>query len=181
MESKKDRLIALTGNLLCNEFFSDEWDRAILGFAVRGGNGKLVLPVYSYQVMKAILKENFLTPRETYAMLQKTLSNTEAGHRPLLLTKYSTKALWNMITSYNLPRWDYLNKAILGIGTARDGMHAICYNKADCINILASIDSKLLETDTEDDMLIRAETKLNNEICSVSLGNNTPWFITFVK
>lgn len=77
-------------------FLDDTWDQALLGFAESGAKGRTVLPCYGYQAFKAILRERGSSPVEIYIKLQQ-LVNGMAGEKPLVVTKFKRKELWQII------------------------------------------------------------------------------------
>lgn len=180
MLSEKQKSILESCEYVSKDDFLDTfWDSALIGYAERGGPGKFVLPVYGYQAMKAVLNNKNYTPRQTYSILYKTLSQPILGRRPLLLKKYNSKTLWDRIKVENYPRWEYLDKAILGLGSANFGMQGICYNKQKCIDILQSISSSSSDNNWRN--FLDMSYKLDNTIISISLGEKSPWFITYIK
>lgn len=175
--TKQDRIIAECPEIKL-EFFDSQWDSALIGYAERGGPGRYVLPVYGYQAMKALLKEKESNSKKIYALLHKTLSDPMPGRRPLVLTSCGGKALWKRISNMAYPRWEHLDKAIIGIGGSGFSQNGVCYNKSKCIEELRRITTPICENEIQEWLRLN---KLIETIVHSSLGENTPWFITSVK
>ena len=180
--NKRQTIIELSDNAINDiDFIDPIWDGALIGYACRGGYKEYIIPVYGYQAMKAVLIEKGFTPSQMYSILYNVITSTKVeGNSPLLFSKYSGKSLWWKIQEDNLPRWEYLDKAIVGIGSTFDGKYnGICYSKQLCVDILQNTSSSLSSNHWEN--YLANNYKLDNTIINVSLGDNTPFFITHIK
>lgn len=179
LSDKQKNIVEQCEDVSPNDFLDEFWDPALIGYAERGGPGRFVLPAYGYQAMKALLKDKAYTPKQMYAILYKTLSKPTLGKRPLIVTKYNGSTLWNKIKEGEYPRWENLDKAIIGIGSTSFGAHGVCYLKNRCTEILQETSSSL--SDNQWRNLLDTLYKLDNTIIAASLGEKSPWFVTSIK
>lgn len=179
LSEKQKEVIEICSDVSPEDFLDSFWDPALIGYAERGGPGRFVLPAYGYQAMKALLKSKQYSPKQMYAMLYKTLSAPSLGKRPLIVTKYSNKALWHRIKTEAYPRWEHFDKAIIGIGSTNFGAQGICYLKNHCVDILKNISSASSEDPWRN--FLDISYKIDNTIITASLGEKSPWFVTHIK
>lgn len=157
------------------EFLEDSWDNALIGLAESGAPGRAVLPCYGYQALKAILKDRGCNPAEMYARLQQLINSIEY-EKPLFLTKYKKKELWQIICAKNFPRWDSLDHAIIGLGKTGWDDRGVVYSKPLAVTTIMNNQSST----SENKLLETGETLrfLEAHIIPVCLGEYTPWFVT---
>jgi hypothetical protein len=179
LSDKQKTIVEQCEDVSPNDFLDSYWDKALIGYAERGGPGRFVLPAYGYQAMKALLKDQEYTPKQVYALLYKTLSAPVLGKRPLVVTKYNGDTLWKKIRNEKYPIWENLDKAIIGIGSTSFGSQGVCYLKNKCIDILQNTSSSL--SDDQWRNFLDTSYKLDNTIVAASLGEKSPWFVTLIK
>lgn len=156
-------------------FLDDTWDQALLGFAESGVKGRSILPCYGYQAFKAILRERGESPANIYLKIQH-LINGMPMEKPLVVTKFNRKELWNIIRAKNYPRWEQLDQAIIGLGKLGWVDKGIVYSKPLCITTMMNNQStRDLNTMRE---IGHIATLIDSSIIPVSLGRYTPWFVT---
>lgn len=180
--NKRQSIIELSDNAISNiDFIDPLWDPALIGYACKGGDKDYLIPVYGYQAMKAVLLEKSITPQQMYSLLYRTITGVKCeGKKPLLFSRYSGNSLWWKIQEDNYPRWEYLDKAIVGLGSIIGGNESgICYSKQLCIEILQNTSSSLSSNHWEN--YLANSYKLDNTIINVSLGDHSPFFITHIK
>lgn len=161
------------------KFLHPDWNSALLGFAERGTEeGRYVLPCYGYQALKAIASQKTSNPEEIYKLITGAIYDAPK-EKPLIVTRYNHKALWRQVRLYKYPRWQYLDKAIIGLGREGWENSGLVYNKALCCDILVGNQSTL-ETNP---MVLKANARktLDETIIPVSLGDYSPWFVTQIK
>lgn len=156
-------------------FLDDKWDQALIGYAESGAPGRHVLPCYGYQVLKTILRDKGMSPVQMYHHIN-TLVNSISGDKPLMLTKYNRSSLWKTIKDKNYPRWDLLDKAIIGLGSTGWDQRGIVYSKPLCIDLLAASQTSTNQIELLD--TAATITQLETSIIPICLGEYTPWFVT---
>lgn len=176
--SRQSRIQEMAGTDL--PFFPFKWDGALIGYAVRGTvEGLYYTSCYGYQALKTIIAKQTSSPEEAYKTYGKLIFSCNAPDYPLVVTRYNSRSLWKMITAKEFPRWEHLDKAIIGLGTEGWNDSGIVYNRQLCLDIMRR-DQATAETNP---MKITAElaTRLDTEIIPTNLGDKSPWFITHVK
>lgn len=161
------------------QFLDDKVDSALLGYAERSGRNKYILPCYGYQAIKAILRRDGAYGAGLYSKMQLLFSNMRSDDMPAVLYKMQHDELWKTINSKNLPRWDGLDVAIIGLG--KIGWHkptGVMYSVPLCVHCLSANST---DGSNGSNSTMNAMRKLTENIIPVSLGNYTPWFLTPVK
>lgn len=156
-------------------FLDDTWDQALLGFAESGAKGRTVLPCYGYQAFKAILRERGSSPVEIYIKLQQ-LVNGMTGEKPLVVTKFKRKELWQIIHAKNYPRWEQLDQAIIGLGKTGWTDKGIVYSKPLCITTM--MNNQRTGDPNKMKEIGQITSLIDSSIVSIDLGPYTPWFVT---
>lgn len=176
--SKQSRVSDLAEHEL--PFFPFAYDDALIGYAVRSTEeGLYYTSCYGYQAIKAILNKRTSSPEESYREYSKLIASRKYPECPLIVSRWNHKALWDKILHNKFPRWEHLDKAIIGLGFEQWRNSGIVYNTNLCVELLKR-DQATLETNP---MKVSAELygRLNTEIIPVWLGENSPWFVTNVK
>lgn len=169
----KDRINEAAGMDL--SYLSDRCDEFLIGYAELGGRTRTVA-CYGYQAAKAALTSRYEDPARMYVELQTVLVEAESSD-VLMLTRYSRKELWRRIFEKAYNRWELMDNAVVGIGTLRNDVPRIVYNKALCVDVL------LGSTAVQDTAraLTDAVTYVEDKVIGVDLGDNSAWFLTQVK
>lgn len=141
------------------EFASDEFDQFIVGVACSKDRYKVV---YSWNAAKAGAGAS-----EVYEGLRHLIPGGW-----LLLHSWSWKTTWQLIESMRLPRWEQLDKAVIGL-TGNDNT-CIVYSFPLALNEMIRAHASTLEEDLRFSML----GWLEKRVLPVDLGPHTPWFVT---
>ncbi len=101
-------------------------------------------------------------------------TETPQWPRPLKFIPVSSlnrAIFWRMVLAEELTRWEQLDDAILGVGQIGDGPLVTVYSKKKALHLLARI------LEPSERIWISIEDFFNNNIASVNLGPQTPYFI----
>lgn len=161
-------------------FLHNEWDDALMGYVERAPDGdRGVTSCYGYQALKSMTNKKAKSPEEAYKMFSNLVYNTPKYNKPLIVSRLTRKALWDKIMKESLPRWEHLDKAIIGLGYAGWKLSGVVYNKNLCLELLRR-DQSVNETNP---MKIESSLRewLEESVIPISLGKHTPWFLTPVK
>ena len=157
MNTPRDRLLELQP-VLGPHLADPKWDHALIGYARRA---REVLPVYSWAAARS------LDPGHASELLQ--------SDRWLLLhSGRSWRDLWRVVQELGLPRWDQLDKAVVGFVEARNG-HALVYSMPLAVDMLRR--SQMASEDGMDPVHA-AILFVENRLLPVNIGPQTSWFLT---
>lgn len=158
-----------------------DWDSALLGFVERGGSkNRHVHACYGYQAMKAVLlKERKLTPEQVYAHIKQVTNSLHGPDIPIILTRMKRQPMWDAIRRNKYPTWEYMNRAILGLGYAGWKCTGVVYSKSLCASILQEQQSTNNDNELQD--YAQALTTIEDTLVPLDLGEFTPWFLTCVQ
>lgn len=156
------------------------WNDTLIGYAIRGGYKDIVIPVYGYQAIKALLKDKGFPPAQAYSLIHLLFTNKlDCEYQPAILYRYTSKPLWQKINNEAYPRWEYLDRAIVGLISTLDGDKGIAYSKTLCVEILQNTSSSISNNYWEN--YLANNYKLENTVINLSLGDKSPFFITQIK
>ena len=150
-------------------FQDASFDKALIGTAQKLDR---VLPMYSWRAAKSILSEE--PPVDVYRRLQPLLESRES----LILHTLPWRELWSWATIMELPRYDQLDKAVVGYGEdSEDGYPSLVYNLPLATNLIArSQDDSTISNSNQS--MFSAGLFLERRVLTLDLGYGSPWFLT---
>lgn len=169
MTSVRDRINDLAEKNLT--YADKKWDKALLGFVERYDG--TVLPCYGYQALK-VLASTRLASDGAYKAVMSVIGD---GH--FVMHKLGKTELWDVIRENRLPRWEMLDRAILGVGQLGWSDQSVVYNRALCTQVLSEIQS--VSSDKKMAASSQAILFFDTCIAPVQLGPNSPWYLTVIQ
>jgi hypothetical protein len=151
-------------------FAPAKYDAALVGAAQRRTEVK---PVYSWAAAKALF--HGLAPEDGWKQLQDLLQNDDW----LVLYSCSWREFWHIVRQRKLPRWDQLDKAVVGYVEAQATELALAYSMPLATSIMARSQADSSSTGLPSNLV--AALFLERRLLTADLGEHTPWFITTVQ
>ena len=157
MNSTRTRILDLQPGL---ELAAPKWDRALTGYARRHNEVK---PVYSWAAARAVD--------------QQCAVELLWGDWLVLYSGRSWRDLWRVVQGLRLPRWDQIDRAVVGFTESLDGP-ALIYSMPLAVDLL-----KRGQMASEDDLdpLHAAILFVESQLLPANFGPQTAWFLTPVQ
>lgn len=148
-------------------YMEDRWDSALLGFVeMAAGKDEIkTVPCYGYQAMKVLLKDKH------YPTIYNDVRRAINTYDGLILHKLNSQSMWNHILASKFPRWEHLDKAVIGVLYRGWTPVGVCYNKPMCESIIEDTHAAVVNPNN------KAYTILASLI-PLYLGDHTPGYLT---